>query len=302
MRVLITGASGMIGSRLADALLKRGDQVVGVSRNPDGARERKPELEWHGWDSTDERPPDAALEGTEAVVNLIGEAVDQRFTDDAKQRIRESRLRSTKNLVDAIKARAESPSVLVSGSAVGIYGDRPGETLTEDSATGDDFLAKLCVDWEAAANEAESAGVRVATLRTGLVLDPSGGLLGPLLLPFKLGVGGPIAGGGFHMPWIHRDDEVALLAWLIREPAASGAHNGSAPNPVTNKEFSKTLGKVLRRPALAPIPKLAVAALRGSEMADNATADLNAIPKRALDEGFDFRFPKLEPALRDLLG
>lgn len=302
MRVLVTGATGAIGSAVCDALLARGDEVVGLSRDPDRARRSSPIVSWHAWDSTTERPPAAAFEGVDGVINLVGEEINQRWNDEVKKRIRESRERSTKNLVDALLAIEPRPRVLVSGAAVGIYGLRCGDAiLDEDRPAGDDFLAEVVVAWEAAARQAESAGVRVATIRTGLVLDPESGLLDQLLPIFKLGGGGPLAGGAQYMPWIHRDDEVAMLLWALDDDRVSGPVNASAPNPVTNKEFSKTLGKVLRRPAVFPAPKLAVAALRGGEVADFVTASLRAVPRRALDTGFVFTHPELEPALRDLL-
>lgn len=305
MRVLITGATGMIGSRLADALLSRGDEVVGLSRDGEKAKRGKPEVTWHSWDATAEQPPEAALEGVDSVVNLIGEEINQRFTAAAKERIRESRVTSTKNLVAAIASSTHKPNSLVSGSAVGIYGDRGDEKLDESAAAAsdpDDFLARVCIDWEGAAREAERHDVRVSQLRTGLVMDPDGGLLGQLLLPFKLGAGGPLAGGEQWMPWIHRDDQVALLAWLARSDSATGVYNGAAPNPVRNSDWTKALAKAVNRPAVFPIPKLAVVALRGKEMADNATASLRAVPEKAVAEGFEFRHPEVGPTMSDLLG
>lgn len=303
MRVLVTGASGAIGAAVCDALLARGDEVVGLSRNPDKARETNPTVRWHAWQPTTERPPAAALEGVEGVINLVGEEINQRWNDQVKRRIRESRERATKNLVDGIVAAEAPPRVVVSGAAVGIYGLHGGDAiLDEDHPPGDDFLAEVVVAWEAAAHEAESAGVRVATIRTGLILDPASGLLAQLLPIFKLGGGGPLAGGEQYMPWIHLDDEVALLLWALDDDRVNGAINACAPNPVTNKEFSKTLGRVLKRPAIFPAPKAAVAALRGGEVAEFVTASLRAVPRRALDRGFVFRHPELEPALRDLLG
>ncbi len=291
----------MIGSAVADALLARGNEVVGLTRDPERARSRNRTVTWHPWEAATERPPDAALAGADAVINLIGEEINQRLTPQAKQRIRDSRIRATKNLVDGMTAAAEGPRVLVSQSAVGYYGDRGEAMVDESTPPGEGFLAEIPVEWENAAREAEQSGIRVAIFRTGLVLDPQGGLLKQLLLPFKLGVGGPIAGGSWYMPWIHRDDEAALLTWGAENPQASGDFNASAPNPVTNKEFSKALGRVLHRPSFAPAPKFAIAALRGSELADAITDSHRVVPRRALDLGFEFRWPDLEPALRDLL-
>ncbi len=301
MRVLVTGASGLIGSALCDALLARGDEVVGLSRDPQGAAKTNPTVSWHPWDSTSERPPTEALDGVDGVVNLIGEPIDQRHTPAAKERIMASRERSTKNLVDALAAATTRPRVLVSQSATGYYGDHGESIVDESTPPGSDFLAEVCVRWEAAARPATDAGVRLVNVRTGLVLDPAGGLLKQLIRPFKLGVGGPLAGGAWYMPWIHTDDEVGLYLWALDTEAASGAFNGSAPNPVTNGTFSKALGKALHRPAFAPVPKLALTARLGSEMADHATASIRAVPRRAQDAGYVFRQPEIGPALEELV-
>jgi uncharacterized protein (TIGR01777 family) len=301
MRFLVTGASGLIGSALCDALLARGEDVAGLSRDPQRARQTNPTVTWHAWDATHERPPAAAFQDVDAVINLIGEEINQRLTPEAKERIHSSRVRATKNLVDGMLAASPTPRALVSQCAVGYYGDRGEAMIDESTSPGTEWLSQLCVEWQNAAMEAEKGGVRVTVFRTGLLLDPDGGLLKQLLLPFKLGVGGPLAGGHQYMPWIHRDDEVGLLAWAARTPEVSGVLNASAPNPVTNREFSKTLARVLRRPGVVPAPKFAVAALRGNELADAISASLRVIPRRALDLGYVFRFTELEPALRDLL-
>jgi uncharacterized protein len=301
MRVLVTGASGFIGSAVCDALLARGDETAGLTRDPQRARERNPTVTWHGWNPAAERPPASALEGVDGVINLVGEPLDQRWTEGAKQRIRESRERSTKNLVDAISAAEPRPKVLVSQSAVGYYGDRGEAVVDESTGPGSSFDSQVCVAWEAAAHEAERVGVRVVVVRSGLVLDPAHGLLKQLLLPFKLGVGGPLAGGAQYMPWIHVDDEVRLLLWALDTDQASGTYNAVAPNPVTNREFSKALGRALGRPAIIPVPKLALRARFGDELGEVAAGGQRTVPRRALDAGFEFRHPELEPALGDLL-
>jgi hypothetical protein len=301
MRVLVTGASGFLGSRVCDGLLARGDEAVGLTRDPNRARRTNPTIAWHPWRATVERPPASAFAEVEGVINLVGEPLDQRWTEAAKQRIRDSRVRSTKNLVDAISAAEPRPKTLVSQSAVGYYGDRGEAVVDESNGPGATFDAELCVAWETAAHEAEKVGVRVVVMRTGLVLDPDHGLLKQLLLPFKLGVGGPIAGGGQYMPWIHLGDEVRLLLWALDTDQASGTYNAAAPNPVTNREFSKALGRVLRRPAVFPVPKLALKARFGDELGEIATGGQRTVPRRALDAGFAFRHPDLEPALKDLL-
>jgi uncharacterized protein (TIGR01777 family) len=301
MRVLVTGASGFLGSAVCDALLARGDEAVGLTRDPERARQGNPTVAWHAWSPVAERPPASALAGVEGVVNLVGEPIDQRWTETAKERIRSSRDRATKNLVDAISAAEPRPTTLVSQSAVGYYGDRGEAVVDESTGPGSTFDAELCVAWEAAAHEAEKVGVRVVVVRTGLVLDPEHGLLKQLLVPFKLGVGGPLAGGRQYMPWIHADDEVRLLLWALDNDKASGTYNATAPNPVTNREFSKTLGRVLGRPAVVPVPKLVLKARFGSELGEVATGGQRTVPRRAVDAGFEFRHPELEAALGDLL-
>ena len=301
MRVLVTGASGMIGAAVCDALLARGDEVAGLSRDPARAAQTNPTVSWHEWDPLHERPPAAALDGVEGAVNLVGEPIDQRLTLDAKERILASRERATKNLADGMTGAEPRPTVLVSQSGVGYYGDRGDAIVDESTPTGSDFPASVCVRWEAAAAIAGEAGIRLVTLRTGLVLDPAGGLLKQLLLPFRLGLGGPLAGGRWYMPWIHRDDEVGAILWALDTAEAAGTFNSCSPNPVTNREFSKALGRALGRPAIAPTPRLAVAVILGNEMATAATASIRAVPRRALDAGYRFRFDDVEPALRDLL-
>jgi hypothetical protein len=301
VRLLVTGATGFLGSQVSDALLARGDEVMGLSRDPERARASNPTVTWHGWNATAERPPAAALEGVDAVINLIGEPIDQRWTEEAKQRIRDSRERATKNVVDALSAADPRPRALVSQSAVGYYGDRGDAIVDESTPAGTSFDAAVCVAWEAAARAAEDVGMRVAIVRTGLPLDPEGGLLKQLLLPFRLGLGGPIAGGRQYMPWIHVDDWVRLVLWLADGDDRAGTYNGTAPNPVTNAELSKTLGRALSRPAVMPIPKLAMKLRFGGELGEVVAGGQRAVPRRALDAGFEFSHPELEPALRDLL-
>jgi uncharacterized protein (TIGR01777 family) len=291
----------MIGSAVCDALLARGDEVVGLSRNPARARESSPTVRWHAWNPTLERPPHEAVAGVHGVVNLLGESLNQRLTEDAKRRIRESREVATHNLVQALAAADPKPRVLVSQSAVGYYGDRGDAVVDESAEPGAGFAADVPVAWEAAAREAERAGLRVVVVRSGLVLDRRGGLLKQLLLPFRLGIGGPIAGGRQYMSWIHIDDEVGILLWALDNERVSGTVNATAPDPVTNREFSKTLGRVLGRPAVMPVPKLALSAMYGGELAETVVGSLRVIPRRAQDLGYQFRYPTLEPALRAAL-
>ena len=302
MRVLVTGASGMIGSALCDTLLARGDEVVGLTRDPERARPKNPTVRWHAWQPTIERPPAEALEEVDGVVNLIGEEINQRLTDQAKVRIRESRLTGTRNLLHGIEAAATKPNVFIGQSAIGYYGDRGSQILDEESPPGENgFVTEVPIDWEAAEREAEGIVPRVVIFRTGLVLTKHGGLLRQLLLPFKLGVGGPIAGGEQFMSWIHIEDEIGLILWALDDERVSGTVNATAPNPVTNREFSKALGRALRRPAAFPVPKLAVTAMRGRELADAVVGGARVLPRRALDLGYEFRHPDLDEALATAL-
>ena len=301
MRVLITGASGLIGSALADALLARGDEVVGLTRDPDRAKAKNPTVHWHAWRATTERPPPEALEGLDGVVNLIGEEINQRLTDEAKVRIRESRLLGSRNLLQGIETAPAKPSVFIGQSAIGYYGDRGAQILDEESDPGEGFTAEIPIDWERAEREAERFIPRVVIVRTGLVLTKDGGLLKQLLLPFKLGAGGPIAGGEQFMSWIHLDDEVGLLLWALDNDQVSGTINATAPNPVTNREFTKALGRAVHRPTFVPVPKFAVAALRGGELADAVAGGARVLPRRALDGGYEFRHPDIDEAITSAL-
>jgi uncharacterized protein (TIGR01777 family) len=301
MRVLVTGASGLLGSALCDALGARGDEVVGLTRDPDRARPKNPTVSWHAWRATTEPPPAAALDGVDGVVNLIGEEINQRLTDQAKIRIRESRILGTRNLLQGIEASPTEPSVFVGQSAIGYYGDRGAQIVDEESEPGEGFTAEIPIDWEAAEREAEGVFDRVVIFRTGLVLTKDGGLIKQLLLPFKLGVGGPIAGGDQYMSWVHIEDVVGLILWALDDHRVWGVINATAPNPVTNREFSKALGRALRRPAFMPVPRFAVAALRGGELADAVAGGARVVPHRALDLGYEFRHPDLDEALSSAL-
>ena len=301
MRVLITGATGLIGSAVADALLARGDEVVGLTRDVEKARPKNPTVNWHAWQPTTERPPPEAFEDVDGVVNLIGEEINQRLTDEAKKRIRESRVTAARNLIQGIKAAETKPSVFIGQSAIGYYGDRGAKILDEESQPGEGFAAELPVEWEAAEREAENLGMRTVILRTGLVLTKHGGLLKQLLLPFKLGVGGPLGSGEQYMSWIHLDDEVGLILWALDNDQVSGVVNATAPNPVTNQEFSKALGRALDRPTVIPTPKFAVAALRGRELADTVVGGARVLPRRATDLGYEFRYTEIDPALEAAL-
>ncbi len=301
MKVLVTGASGFIGAAVCDALLVRGDTVVGLTRNPVRARSTNPNVIWHAWEPMLERPPAQAFEGVDGVIHLLGEKINQRWTDEAKQRIMESRRTGTHNLVGTIAGLERKPKVMVSQAAIGFYGDR-GEAIVDESASpGTGFDAEVVQAWEAAAREVEGAGVRLAIVRTGHVLDPRGGFLAELLRPFKLGVGGPLAGGAQYVSWIHIDDEVGILLWALDNGKVSGVVNSTAPNPVTNRAFSKALGKALGRPAVVPVPGLTLDLMYGREFGKVLRGGQRVLPRRALDLGYEFRHPELDEALDDLL-
>jgi uncharacterized protein (TIGR01777 family) len=302
MRVLVTGASGLLGSAVCDALLARGDEVVGLTRDPERARPKNPTVTWHAWHATTEPAPEAALDGIDGVVNLIGEEINQRLTDQAKVRIRETRVVATRNLLDGVQASSTEPSVFVGQSAIGYYGDRGAELIDEQSGPGEPgFITEVVSDWEAAERQAEGVFDRVVIFRTAPVLTKDGGLLKQLHLPFKLGLGGPIAGGDQYLSWIHIEDVVGLFLWALDDHSVWGLINAAAPNPVTNREFSKALGRALHRPAFVPVPKLAVAALRGGELADAVAGGARVLPRRARDLGYEFRHPELDEALRSAL-
>ncbi|MEO6859621.1 MAG: TIGR01777 family oxidoreductase [Solirubrobacteraceae bacterium] len=303
MRVLITGATGTIGLATADALRARGDQVVALSRDPDrGQRVLGEGVEVHGWaEPTSAPPPSEALAGADAVIHLLGEPVAQRWSEEAKGKIRDSRVLPTRQLVGALSQLSDSerPKVLVSQSATGYYGPRGDAPLDEDAAAGQDFLAEVVVAWEQEASAAASL-MRVATTRTGVVLSPSAGALAKMLPAFKLGVGGPVAGGRQYVSWIHLDDVVGALLCCADQAEASGPVNVTAPNAVTNAELSRALGHALGRPAVLPVPGFAVKLLYG-EMAEMVTTGQRVVPARLRALGYEFRHPEVEPALRDVL-
>ena len=292
MRVTVSGATGTIGRALVEELRGRGDEVVVLSRDPE-----RGDFAWP--DPQGEQPPPDSLRGNDGVVHLAGEPLAQRWSEWAKREIRDSRVLGTRNLVAALRAlpEAERPPVLVSQSAVGYYGARGDEELDESASGGDDFLARVVASWEAEARPAEELGVRVVTTRTGVVLARGGGALEKMLPPFRLGVGGPVAGGGQYVPWVHLDDVVGAMLFCLEEAAARGPVNVTAPEPVTNKELSRALGRVLRRPAVAPVPAFAVRLLYG-EMAMVVTTGQRAMPKRLTELGYAFKRPALEAALR----
>lgn len=295
MRHLITGGSGFIGQALSHALTGDGHDVVVLTRNAGRARARLPEAVVLVENLSE-------VGDVDVVVNLAGESLAAaRWTDARKQAIRESRIGTTRRLVDWMAARERRPRVLVSGSAIGWYGARGDEELGEDAAPGDDFAAHLCRDWEAEADKASMLGVRVCRMRTGIVLDAGGGALGKMLLPFRLGLGGKLGDGKQWMSWITRKDAVCVIRWLIKTEAAQGAYNATAPAPLINADFARALGAALHRPALLPAPAFALRLMLG-EMADLLLTGQRVMPQRALAQGFRFRYPDLSAALAAIFG
>jgi uncharacterized protein (TIGR01777 family) len=311
MRVTVTGATGLIGPHVVGALQQRGAQVSVLSRDAERARKRLDEaglapVEAFDWDLLSEPAPTAALEGRDAVVHLAGENVAQRWSASAKQAIRESRVTGTRNLLAGLRAvkqasGTQAPGTLVSSSAIGYYGARGEEPLDEEAAPGADFLAEICVEWERESAKASELDMRVVLVRTGVVLDKNGGALEKMLPPFRLGVGGPVAGGRQFISWIHRDDVVGMIVTALDDERWSGPVNATAPEPVSNRDFSRALGRVLKRPAFLPVPGVALQLLYG-EMAEIVTEGARVVPAKPLVLGYEFLHPQLDEALSAALG
>ena len=303
MRVAVTGATGNIGSALVRELLERGDEIVALTRDPARAREQLGDrVSAVTWANPSTGPaPAEALSGCDGVVHLLGEPVDQRWSDEAKERIRNSRVFGTRYLVAGLREADPRPAVLVSQSATGWYGARGDESLDEAEPAAGDFLAQVVRDWEDEARSAAELGLRVALTRTGVVLSESGGALGKMITPFKLGVGGPVAGGKQYVPWVHIDDVVGAMLCALEDERVRGPVNLTAPEPATNRDLSKALGRVLRRPALMPVPGFALKLMYG-EMSSIVTTGARVVPARLAELGYRFRRPNLDDALRAATG
>lgn len=297
MKILVTGATGLIGRAVCQTLINDGNQVVILSRR---AAPASPGVTAFRWEPEREAPPVEAWEGVEAVIHLAGEPVAARWTDERKRRIRDSRVIGTRNLIAGMKALRKAPEALIASSAVGFYGDRGDEVLNERSPAGSGFLSEVCLEWEAETGRAREFGVRVAQARIGVVLSPEGGALEKMLPPFKLGLGGRLGSGRQWFPWIHLDDIVGILRHALLTPAINGAINGVAPGIVTNEEFTRELAGALNRPVFFPVPEFALRILMG-EMAEVALGSQRVVPQVALDTGYQFRYPNLRPALDALL-
>ena len=301
MHIFITGATGFIGRALVLRLQRDGHTITALVRDEDRARAALgADVEVLGLSASEAELRDA-LAASDGVVNLAGEPLIGRWTRERVETITESRVDLTARLVNAMRHAEHQPGVFVSASAVGYYGDRGDEVLTERSAPADDFLARLCRDWERAALDAEGAGARVVLLRTGIVLGREGGALARLLLPFRLGLGGPIGSGRQYMPWIHLRDHVELVAAALSDERFSGPFNVSAPTPVTNREFVRALGRAMHRPALLPLPAFALKLALG-EAASVLLTGQRALPEKALDLGFHFSYGEIDAALTEIVG
>jgi uncharacterized protein len=304
MRVFVTGGTGLVGGLLVKKLLLRGDQVVVLSRRHDAASVLGAGVTYVSGDPSHVGSWMDAVAGCDAIVNLAGEGIfNRRWSQQFKDLILSSRVRSAENVGAALakQSAGDLPArVLINASAIGYYGPHGDEEITESSLAGNDFLATVCVAWERAAQAATNHGVRVVCLRTGIVLDKNGGALTKMLTPFKMCVGGPIAGGKQFMSWIHNEDEVGLILFALDHAEITGPLNATAPHPVTNREFSTMLGKVLGRPSFMPTPGFALRVTLG-QVAEILTTGQRVLPRKALDGGYVFKFPELEAALRNLL-
>jgi uncharacterized protein (TIGR01777 family) len=306
-RVILSGATGLIGRRLFAALEARGYEVVIFSRSPHSARAAVPgAAEYIQWSPAESGPWASAIDGSDAIIHLAGAPISegilgQRWTPKVKAAIRDSRIIGTRGIVNAMAAAQARPSTLLCASGVGYYGFRDATPLDEEAAPGDDFLAQVCVAWEREAERAAAFGTRVVTVRTGLLLDPEAGVLPQIMRPFKLRTGGPVLPGTQYYSWIHPDDLIGLYMLALEDSRVSGPINAAAPTPQTNRAFGEALGRVMGSPSWLPVPAVSLRILLG-EMADLVVYGQRALPKKAQSLGYQFRFSELEPALRDLIG
>ncbi len=297
MNITLTGATGFIGARLVERLRSEGHQLRLLTRRPrpDGEGPR-----YFAWDAEKDEPPPESLHHANAVINLAGEPVARRWNDDVKRRIRDSRVNGTRRLVEALSVTSPRPEVLISGSAIGYYGNRGDEILTEASPPGKGFLPELSVEWEKSAELAEALGIRVVRLRIGIVLGSGGGALAQMMTPFRLGVGGRLGSGKQWMSWIHLEDLVGMIVFALENRNAAGPFNATAPGPVRNAEFTQALARALHRPAVLPVPRFGLKLLFG-EMANVMLESQRVLPKAAEAAGYRFRFRELNAALADIL-
>jgi uncharacterized protein (TIGR01777 family) len=300
MKVLVTGATGFVGKRVVKQLLDKGDEVVVLTRNiAKGALCLGSKCKYFLWNDTTMAPPAEAFAGVDGVIHLMGEGIaEKRWSESQKKKIYDSRIITTSKIVEVIEGLEKKPSVFVSASGVGIYGNRGDEEVTEQSSLASDFLAQVCKDWEAEANKAKKLGLRVVIVRTGVVLGQDGGALKKMLPIFKLGAGGPVGSGKQYMSWIHVDDLAGMYVEAVKNNSLEGIFNGTAPYPATSKEFARQLGKTLGRPAFAPAPAPALKLVFG-EMSQILLEGQKVLPVKFKENKFRFRFPTLEMALKE---
>jgi uncharacterized protein (TIGR01777 family) len=309
MKIVIAGGSGFLGSPLAEMYAEDGHDVRVLTRalEPGATRHDSgtgvPGITQVGWKADGASGPWAtALEGADGMINLAGESLAaKRWSTEVKKRLRDSRILATRSLAAAIGAAAAPPAVLVSGSAVGYYGPCDNRPLTESDPPGTDFLGQLCVDWEKEARQAERPGTRVVLLRTGIVLERSGGALPEMMRPFRFFAGGPLGSGRQYVSWVHRLDWIEIVRWIVQTPVVSGPVNATAPHPVTNRHLAKALGHAMHRPSFLPAPGLAVKIAVG-EFADSILTGQRVLPARAQKDGYHFRYPEIEQAFRGIFG
>lgn len=309
MKIVIAGGSGFLGSPLAEMYAEDGHDVRVLTRSLAPGETKHdpgtgvPGISRVGWPVDGAAGPwGSVIEGADALINLSGESLAaKRWSTETKKRLRDSRLLATRSLVNAIKSATVPPAVFISGSAVGYYGASDGRPLTEGDGPGSGFLATLCADWEAEARQAEREGTRIVLLRTGIVLERSGGALPQMMRPFRFFVGGPIGSGRQYVSWVHRLDWIEIVRWIVATPGVAGPVNATAPYPVTNREFSRALGRAMRRPSLLPAPGFAVKMAVG-EFADSVLTGQRVLPARAQKDGYHFRYPEIDQAFRGIFG
>jgi len=300
MRVIITGGTGLLGRALAKSFSADGHEIIVLTRSPQQSSSLPTGVKQVKWDASTANGWGELADGTDAIINFAGEGIaDSPWSEERKKRIYASRVNAGKAVMEAISAATSKPKVLIQSSAVGYYGPRGSEIIQEDAAPGADFLSQVCFDWEASTDNAEKMGVRRAVIRTGIVLSNEGGAWPRIVLPFKLFAGGPIGSGKQYWPWIHIDDEVAAIRFLIDNEKANGVFNLSAPQPLSSREFAKTLGKVMGRPSLLPVPSFALKILFG-EMATVLLDGQRAVPQRLQEQGYSFKYATAESAFAAL--
>jgi hypothetical protein len=296
--ILLTGGSGFIGQQLVPTLLSAGHTITVFTRNP----KKTSAIFQQQVTTTDNLEGLSADDHFDAVINLAGEGIgDRRWTDAVKQQLRDSRLLTTASLVEYFKRANQKPAVFISGSAIGVYGLHRDEKLDEQASGDDSFSSRLCRDWEAQAAEAEALGIRCCYLRTGVVLGKNGGALSKMLPPFKMALGGPMGSGQQWMSWVHMDDLVNAIVYALETPSINGPINGTAPNPVTNKAFSKALGSALNRPAVIPMPAFVLKLMMGEMAEELLLSGQRVVPAKLTRSGFEFKYPQLDDALRDII-